>query len=367
MNNQVNQTKNSSGQDKTPELLERVQEALANNEPFNIVGGESKSFLGRRQALPDLHTREHTGVVNYEPTELVVTVRAGTPMTELNELLKKNGQMLPFEPPVLDSGTIGGVIACGLSGPARPFAGSARDYVLGMRVINGQGKALRFGGEVMKNVAGYDAARLHVGAFGTLGVLLETSMKVLPLPEAQLTLQRELTQKSCTTNIVELMRQPLPITAAAIDGHTQTIRLSGSESAVNAAAKKCGGDVLDQGEAFWHSIREFTHPFFTDDKPVWRISVPEFTQPMDLDGEWLLDWAGAQRFVKTESHCDEIFAAAAKANGHATCYSQKQVDESTPLFQPLTGAMLMLQKRVRNSFDEKRLFNPGRFHPELDH
>lgn len=358
---------NASGQDNTEHLVDQVQQAINNKTPINIVGGNSKSFLGRTQDGLSLQTSAHTGIVNYEPTELVVTVRTGTPMTELNSLLRDNGQMLPFEPPVLGSGTIGGVLACGLSGPARPFAGSARDYVLGMRVISGQGKALRFGGEVMKNVAGYDAARLHVGAYGTLGLLLETSMKVLPLPEATLTLQRKLHDANSTADIVAMMRQPIPISAAAIIGTTQYVRLSGSASAVAAAAKTVGGDPLENSDAFWQSVREFDHPFFSnDDRPVWRISVPEFTAPMDLDGDWLLDWAGAQRFLKTDIDAELIYAAAAAANGHASCYSSAKMDATVPLFQPLTGGMMALQHRVRDSFDANRIFNPGRYHPELD-
>lgn len=358
--------KNQSGQDNTEQLVDQVQQAIGTNTPINIVGGNSKSFLGRCTEHKSLHTSEHTGVVNYEPTELVVTVRTGTPMKELNQLLADNGQMLPFEPPVFNTGTIGGVLACGLSGPARPFAGSARDYVLGMRVINGLGQALRFGGEVMKNVAGYDAARLHVGAYGTLGVLLETSMKVLPVPEAELTLQRELPQANVTADLVALMRQPLPISAASIIESTQYIRLSGSASAVAAAARTCGGDPVNNASEFWSSLREVDHAFFNDDRPLWRISVPEFTAPMDLEGDWLLDWAGAQRFLKTGLDAEQIYAAASAVKGHASCYSSGQMQASEPLFQPLEGAMLSLQKRIRDSFDANRIFNPGRYHPELD-
>lgn len=361
-----NRSPNQSGQDHTEQLVDQVKQAISSKTPVNIVGGNSKSFLGRTQELNSLYTSDHTGVVNYEPTELVVTVRTGTPMQELNDLLAENGQMLPFEPPVFKSGTIGGVLACGLSGPARPFAGSARDYVLGMRVINGQGEALRFGGEVMKNVAGYDAARLHVGAYGTLGLLLETSMKVLPVPEAELTLQRELGGANVTDDIVALMRQPLPISAAAILESTQYIRLSGSASAVEAAAKTCGGERVNNAHEFWDSLRELDHAFFNDDRPLWRISVPEFTAPMALSGDWLLDWAGAQRFLKTDLDGKEIYAAAAAVKGHATCYTSTKMSASEPLFQPLEGAMLSLQKRVRDSFDAGRIFNPGRYHPELD-
>jgi len=352
--------------DRTEQFVDQVRDALATKTPINIVGGNSKHFLGRSLAANSLNTTEHAGVVSYEPTELVVTVRAGTSMRVLNSLLNDNGQMLPFEPPVLDTGTIGGVLACGLSGPARPFAGAARDYVLGMRVINGQAQTLRFGGEVMKNVAGYDAARLQVGAYGTLGVLLETSMKVLPLPEAQITVQQELSQANDTSAIVKFMRQPLPISAAAIIGKTQYIRLSGSESAVTAAAKTCGGLRLKEDDLFWQSVREQEHAFFKDARPLWRISVPEYTGALEIEGDWLLDWAGSQRYLKSDISASEIYAAANAVFGHATCYSPTLQPVDTPLFQPLSGTMQRLQARVRDSFDVNRLFNRGRFHPELD-
>ena len=352
--------------DNSDDLLAQVTDALGSKRAINIVGGNSKAFLGRAQTADTLNTREHSGVVSYEPTELVVTVRTGTPMQELNDLLFDNGQMLPFEPPVLNNGTIGGVLACGLSGPARPFAGAARDYVLGMRVINGKAQALRFGGEVMKNVAGYDAARLHVGAYGTLGVLLETSMKVLPLPEATVTVRQQLNNAFDVGPLIKLMRKPLPISAAAIVGDAQYIRLSGSESAVQAAAKTCGGDAVENDRGFWASIREREHAFFNDPRPLWRISVPEFTDTLRLDGDWLYDWAGAMRYLKTDAPAEQIYQAAKQASGHATCYTPHLIDEALPLFQPLEGAMQTLQARVRDSFDEHRLFNPGRFHPELD-
>ena len=360
-------------QDQTATLQERIQLAHSNNEPVCIVGGNSKPFLGQCNAthaqLPAsslINTSEHSGVVGYEPTELVITVRSGTSMQALEALLSEHNQMLPFEPPVFNNGTIGGVLACGLSGPARAFSGSARDYVLGMHVINGQAQVLKFGGEVMKNVAGYDAARLHVGAYGTLGLLLQTSMKVLPKPEAELTVQHELETPFDTTQLQRLFRRPLPITAASIDQHIQTIRLSGSESAVSAAAKMIGGETVQQGQDYWRSIRELQHTFFQDDRPLWRISVPDFAEPLKLDGDSFYDWGGAQRFVKTDAPAQSVFSAAANANGHASCYSADRLASDVPAFQPITGSMAKLQSRVRDSFDAQRLFNRGRFHPELD-
>ncbi len=361
-----------TNQDQTALLVQQVSDAVDANQPLNIVGANSKAFLGGQpdNTAKSLSMTEHRGVVSYEPTELVVTVRAGTPMAELNQLLADNGQMLPFEPPVLGNGTIGGVLATGLSGPARPFSGSVRDYVLGMRVINGDAQALRFGGEVMKNVAGYDAARLHVGAYGTLGVLLETSMKVLPLPEAQLTLVQESSTPNDNSPIIKLMRQSLPLSAATIIGNQQYLRLSGSSAAVNAAAKIIGGDVLENGAEFWDSIKELNHDYFKNAKVLWRFSVPEYAQALShvdvSEQDWLIDWAGAQRFCKTDISADDVYAMALAAKGHATCYSADTVASGTPLFQPINGVMQNLQRRLRDSFDAKRLFNPGRFHPELD-
>ncbi len=356
-----------SGNDNTADIVAQVSDALDKQSTINIVGSNSKHFLGRTcDAERTLDMTSHHGVVSYEPTELVVTVRAGTRVADLKQQLYDNGQMLPFEPPVMGDGTIGGVLACGLSGPARMFAGSARDYVLGMRVVNGRGEALRFGGEVMKNVAGYDAARLQVGAFGTLGVLLETSMKVLPLPEAVVTLVHAQTEENDTSAIVRLMRQPIPLSAAAIVDDKLYLRLSGSESAVNAAAAKLAGDRLPEGDAFWHSLNELSHPFFTDDRPLWRISMPEFAPMPAIEGDWLLDWAGAQRWLLSNEPASRIYDEVQALNGHATSFSSAKLAHSDMPFQPLSGAVLKLQRRLRHSFDPQHVFNPGRFHPELD-
>ena len=358
--------------DQTEALAEQVQQAVTEQQPIDITGSGTKHFLGQPVAANKneqhhrLNTTDHVGVVSYEPTELVVTVRTGTPLKELNNLLSDNGQMLPFEPPVLGAGTVGGVLACGLSGPARPFAGAVRDYVLGMRVINGQAQTLRFGGEVMKNVAGYDAARLHVGAYGTLGVLLETSMKVLPKPAATMTVRLEHENELDTGLLQPLLRRPLPISAAAIIGREHVVRLSGSEAAVNAAAKMIGGDADSDGDAFWTELREFRHSFFSDNRTLWRISVPDFSTKLSLSGDWLYDWGGAQRFLFSDVPASEIYSAVAAARGHATCFTPDKLAPGTPVFQPIEGAMASLQTRVRDSFDSHRLFNRGRFHPELD-
>ena len=360
--------------DDSADLIERVQAAVAGNTPMHIVGGNSKSGLGNAnhtEPSQTLNLTSHCGVISYEPTELVVTVRPGTSLQVLNETLKDAGQMLPFEPPAFAGSTIGGVLACGLSGPRRPFNGAARDYVLGMRVINGQGQSLSFGGEVMKNVAGYDVSRLQVGAWGTLGILLDTSMKVLPVPEMEMTLCQTSAAHD-TASFAALLRQSLPLSAAMLIGERRYLRLSGSESAVRAAASLLGGEEVADAPTLWAAVRDQTHDYFTgtsgtaDAHSLWRVSLPDAAGPLPLAGEWLYEWAGAQRWLKTTESSHAVFAAAAAAGGHAMRYATAPDAEHEPAFQPLSGAMQRLQSRVRDSFDPQRLFNRGRFHPELD-
>jgi len=359
--------------DGSEELIEAVQQHVANNQPVRIEGGNSKTFLGSLPddggQLPALSLASHRGVVNYEPTELVFTARSGTPLSSVIQTLDEAGQQLPFDPPQLPNATLGGTLACGLSGPARPYSGSARDHTLGVRVINGQGEQLRFGGEVMKNVAGYDVSRVQIGAYGTLGVLLEASLKVLPKPETTLTLAFEQVEHD-TAPMVQLARQFLPVTAVALIGTTRFVRLAGSDAGVQAAAKDLGGERLAANEP-WDGLRDFTHPFFTDSRPTWRISVSDYTPSLEIPNDdngqapnVLYDWGGAQRWIKTNVPSDQIFALAANAGGHAVRFSAPVNDE--PTHQPLSGVSARLQSELRSSFDPKRLFNRGRFHPELD-
>ncbi len=357
--------------DDSGALIERVQRAVDSATPIVICAGNSKSNLGNttppEAVTESLSVLSHTGIISYDPTELVVTVRSGTTMRDLVRVLDDAGQMLPFEPPSLPLSTIGGVLACGLSGPRRPFSGSARDYVLGTRVINGRAQDLSFGGQVMKNVAGYDVSRVQIGAWGTLGLLLDVSMKVLPRAAAELTLVHT-SKAHDTRRFSPLMRQPLPLSGAMLIGEKRYLRLSGSAAAVNAAASELGGDVLSEDEAaIWHSVRDHEHEFFTDlsgGMTLWRVSVADHAPPLSLPGNYLYEWSGAQRWLKTDASAADVFAAALAAGGHASRYSATLLDE--PAFQPLTGPMQRLQARVRDSFDPQRLFNRGRFHPELD-
>lgn len=376
--------------DDSAALVERVREAAAAGTPLAIEGAGSRRALGHDAHGEPLSTLGHSGIVNHEPTELVLTARAGTPIRTLTEALAEARQMLPFEPPD-EGGTLGGVIACALSGPRRPYAGAVRDFVLGTTVVNGRGQRLAFGGEVMKNVAGYDVSRVQVGAFGTLGLVLEVSMKVLPIPEEELTLHHELDggaegAPGVADSLVALARTPLPLSASLVHGRERFIRLGGSRVAVERAAARLGGSRVAPEEAPWQGVRERTHPFFAASgegggdgqrggegngaRALWRIAVADHAPPIRLPGEWLLDWGGAQRWLWSAAPAAEVFAAAAAAGGHATRYRGvvDGVPETFggPLFQPLEGAMRRLQSRLRDSFDPERLFNRGRFHPELD-
>lgn len=350
--------------DITPQLHEQVQIAIDKQTPLCPRAGGSKDFIGRRVQAPTLDCSAHRGVINYEPMELVVTARAGTPLHELESVLSKEGQMMPFEPPhFAQSATIGGTIACGLSGPRRPYAGSARDFVLGTRVINGHGQVLRFGGQVMKNVAGYDVSRLMTGSMGTLAVLLDVSMKVLPIPETDLTITFEHTPADAIRAMNDWATRPLPISASChFNGRTH-LRLSGSALGVRSAHATLGGDVVVDGAGFWHSLREHQLEFFRGPAALWRISLPATTAPLPLSGQWLFDWGGAQRWLRTDADEQTVRSAVSQCAGHAIAW--RNVDQNQAIFHPLPSALLGLHQRIKNAFDPHRVFSPGRMYAEL--
>lgn len=345
--------------DLTEPLAERVRAAHAASTPLAIVGGGSKSWLGRPVQGGVLDLSGHRGIVSYEPTELVLSARTGTPLAEIEAILAERGQCLAFEPPHYGvSATLGGTVACNLSGPAHPYAGACRDFILGVRLINGRGEVLRFGGEVMKNVAGYDLSRLMAGAQGTLGVLLEVSLKVLPRPPAELTLALELEAATAVARFNAWAGQPLPITAACHDGERAYVRLSGAESAVRAARQRLGGEVIEAGATFWQSVRELTHGFFQTPGVLWRLSLPP-AAPVAAKPHQFIDWGGAQRWVLSDS---ELWDQATGMGGHATRYRGGSRDR---VFQPLSPVLLALHRRLKAAFDPKGILNPGRLYPEL--
>lgn len=351
-------------QDISKTLAEAVQSAAEARVPLQITGGGTKTFYGRPSNGQQLDVGDHCGIVSYEPTELVITARAGTPLADIETALAEKNQMLAFEPPHYGaSATLGGAIACGLSGPRRPWAGSARDFVLGAKILNGKGECLRFGGQVMKNVAGFDVSRLMTGALGTLGVLLEVSLKILPRPEAELTLSFELPANQAIAAMNRWSRQPLPLSAACHMDNTLYIRLSGASTALQAARARLDGEVIEPDEVPWRDLREQRHPFFDGATPLWRLSVPPATPPMSLPGQWLVDWGGAQRWLKSDAPAADIRRAAEAAGGHATLF--RGGDRQGGIFHPLPPALHALHRRLKQAFDPRRILNPGRLYPDL--
>lgn len=352
--------RNEPDTDASEMLVAQVCEAIQSATPLRIQGGNSKAFLGRPVAGEILDTRVHRGIVSYDPTELVITARAGTPLRELCAALDAAGQMLPCEPPHFGDATVGGMIAAGLSGPRRPWAGSVRDFVLGTRVITGLGKHLRFGGEVMKNVAGYDLSRLMAGSYGCLGILTEVSLKVLPKPRLCSSIALEMDGDRALAHLAKWGQQPLPISAASYGKGILRLRLEGGEGSVAAAHERLGGERIDP--VYWQELNEHRLDFFNSGLPLWRLSLPTNTGLLDITGEHLIDWGGAQRWLASEDDHATIRAKAAAAGGHATCYSHGLHDSP---FQPLPPTLLRYHRQLKSQLDPHGLFNPGRMYAEI--
>ena len=331
--------------------------------PLSIVGGNTKHFYGRTTRHEVISSSKLSGIISYEPTELVITALAGTPLHEINKTLTAARQMLPFEPPAFgDRATLGGVVACGLSGPRRPYSGSVRDYILGVKCLTGKGEVLTFGGQVMKNVAGYDVSRLMTGAMGTLGMLLEISLKVLPEPEYEISLYKKSGFDTALENMNKWAGQSLPLSAACYDGTGLYIRLSGKRTAVESARIKLEMDVTSL--EFWSQLREQQLDFFLEqERPMWRLSVPSNTPALEVAGSWLIDWGGAQRWLKSDETPENIRTQAALAGGHAVLF--RNVRNENQVFHPLPPALLEIHKRLKHSFDPDRIFNRGRMYPEF--
>ena len=348
------------------EFAKTILEAKASNRPLRIRGGGSKDFYGNEPRGELLETRGYAGIVDYEPTELVVTARCGTLLSDLEKNLREEDQYLPFEPPHFGAGaTLGGCVAAGLSGPRRASAGALRDFVLGARIIDGAGRELGFGGRVMKNVAGYDVSRLLAGSLGTLGLILEVSLKVLPKPASELTLGLEMPQARALGSLNRWAGQPLPISASAWQDGELWLRLSGTTAALAAAAERIGGERLDGGaaDALWRDVREQSAPFFAGEAPLWRLSVPSHAAQIELPGTQLVEWGGALRWLKSNADAATVRAAAARAGGHATLFRAK--DRSTPAFAPLSPALERLHRELKAAFDPAGILNPGRLYGGL--
>lgn len=359
-------------------MVDRVREARSQGRVLDIRGGGSKSFYGRAPRGEAFEVRELRGITSHEPSELVVTALGGTPLAELEAALAERGQCLPFEPPHYAGGaTVGGMAAAGLSGPARAAVGSARDYVLGATLLNGRGEVLRFGGTVMKNVAGYDVSRLLVGSFGMFGVICELSLKVLPMVPAMATLRFAVDQSEALAMLNGWRARPWPVRASSWHRGELMVRLGGAAAAVDSACKALGGEAVDEEMAgrHWRGVRDQRHSFFSssvvgaadtavaDSVDLWRISVPPTAPPLAVRGEQLLEWGGALRWVVASEPAAQVRAAAHRAGGHATLFRAR--DAHAERFSPLSPALQRIHRELKLAFDPDRVFNPGRLYPDL--
>ncbi|MEO8143948.1 MAG: glycolate oxidase subunit GlcE [Betaproteobacteria bacterium] len=348
------------------EFSEKIKAASAQSRPLRIRGGGTKDFYGNAPRGELLETRGYAGVVAYEPTELVITARCGTLLTELHEVLSRQGQFLPFEPPGFGPGaTLGGCVAAGLSGPRRASAGSVRDFILGAKIIDGRGDILSFGGQVMKNVAGYDVSRLLTGSLGTLGLILEVSLKVLPRPGAELTLKLEMPQGKALENLNRWAGLPLPISGSAWCDGDLALRLSGAGGALEIAAQKLGGEKLATSDAdrFWSGVREQTAPFFAGDTPLWRLSLPSHAPQVELPGTQLIEWGGALRWLKSNAEATTVRTATARSGGHATLF--RAAEKPAGAFAPLPPVLARVHRELKAAFDPAGILNAGRLYPEF--
>ncbi|WP_182406467.1 glycolate oxidase subunit GlcE [Psychrobacter sp. GP33] len=347
--------------DISQELIEQVRQASNDGTKLRIIGGGSKNFMGRQVEGEPLSLAEHSGIVTYEPIELVLTARAGTPLVDINAALAEHNQRLAFEPPLFDGrATLGGTLACHLSGPGRPWNGSIRDHVLGIRLINGRAEELRFGGQVMKNVAGYDVSRMQAGAMGTLGVISEVSLKVMPKPKASITFKQEMAAPQAIETMNLLAGQAKPLTAACwFDNHLY-LRVEGARSAVDSTMNQWQGTVLENGNDLWTQLREQQLAYFSDDAPLWRFSVNSNAPHFLPEAEWLIDWGGSQRWLRGDFSVEELEVLAASAGGQVSLY--RGGDRLQDVFHTKPTALRQLHQRLKHAFDPQGIFNPGRLY-----
>ncbi|HMK85165.1 MAG TPA: glycolate oxidase subunit GlcE [Steroidobacteraceae bacterium] len=354
-------------------LVDRIRWARSQRIALDIRGGSTKSFYGELPRGAPLDVRDLSGIASYEPSELVVTARAGTPLAELEAALAEKGQCLPFEPPrFAPGGTVGGMVAAGLSGPARASVGAVRDYVLGVTVLNGRAELLTFGGQVIKNVAGYDVSRMMVGSWGVLGVLCEVSLKVTSARGATATLVFDWDERRALESLARWRSQPLPLHASAWHEGRLHLRLSGALAAVRSACGRLGGVELEPSAAaaWWEGVRDHAHEFFklgeaelADGECLWRLSVPATTPLLELPGRQFIEWGGAQRWWRTRARSNELRGAAARAGGHATLV--RAADKSAGAFAPVDSVLMRIHRSLKRAFDPDRIFNAGRLYADL--
>ena len=343
-------------------ITSQVQEAYQNQQALQIQAGGTKHFYGRKIEGESLAMLKHTGIVEYEPSELFITANSGTSLNEIEHTVAQQNQMLPFEPPHFgSSATLGGMVAAGLSGPRRATLGAVRDCILGTDIINGKGDYLQFGGRVMKNVAGYDVSRLMCGALGTLGVLMSITLRLTPKPPCEQTIAISLNANEAIQKMNQWANSAMPISATFYAGNDLYSRLSGSLSTIQACVEIIGGDPVDWNDVFWKNIKEHAHEFFLTDLPLWRISVPPNTSPLNISGSYVMEWNGALRWYATEANANEIRSEVEHAGGHACLFRS---NDSQQIFHPLAPASLNIHRKLKQAFDPARILNPGKMYAE---
>ncbi|WP_291745371.1 MULTISPECIES: glycolate oxidase subunit GlcE [unclassified Limnobacter] len=358
------------------DLCKRVELAARNNTQLRPVGGGTKNFYGGPLQGEEVDMRQWAGIVEYEPTELVITVKPGTPLAEVEAALAAQKQELAFEPPRIgeggtNRGTIGGAIASGLAGPARLSRGGVKDYVLGCTLLDGKGQLLHFGGVVMKNVAGYDVARVIPGSMGTLGIATELSIKVMPVAPAEATLQFEMDVNKAIAQSNEWLSKPLPISATFFENGKLTVRLRGASAAVQAAIKNMGGQEIAPApaQAFWTSVRDQNHEFFNREGDLWRLAVPPTTVDLAMHGQSVHEWGSGLRWFRADEsstvNAEQIRAIAKRVGGHATLYRTGNEAARVHAFQQPDAVMLKLQRRLKEQFDPAGVFSINRLSPIL--
>lgn len=352
------------------EWSERISSAASRGAPLAIRAGGTKDFYGNEPRGEIFDPRGWNGIESHEPSELVMTVRAGTPLAAVESQLAAHRQMLAFEPPHFGEGaTIGGCVAAGLAGPRRASAGytwgGVRDAVLGARLMDGRGRVLKFGGTVIKNVAGYDVSRLLAGSLGTLGVIVDVSLKVLPMPAVELSLRLEMGEQQALRQLNDWGGRPLPLSASCWHAGELWLRLSGAGPAVEATAGALGGERATAAAAvdFWRAVREQQHAFFGGAQPLWRLSLPANAPALGLAGAQLIEWGGALRWLRSDMPADALRSRARELGGHATLFRGPSPRRS--VFTPLSPALLAIHRRLKQEFDPAGIFNPGRMYADL--
>jgi glycolate oxidase FAD binding subunit len=336
-------------------IADAVRGAAHARRKLRILGAGSKQFYPASIEGDELRVAGYSGIVDYDPAELVLTARAGTPLAEIEQALAAHGQMLAFEPPQFGGGTLGGCVATGWSGPRRAYAGAVRDFVLGVQIVDGQGERLRFGGRVIKNVAGYDVSRLMVGAHGALGVLLEISLRVLP-GKHEITRQLSLDEASAIERVNSWAARGLPLSGSCHHAGILSVRLAGAPAVLDRVGKEIGGEVVQDGNQFWRSIRDQTAPFFAKARELWRASVPPTAQHLNVGGEQLIEWGGALRWIATDLDAPALHAEVEARGGHSLLFRSSRA-EAASLHPALRPALAKLHIELKRVFDPYAVLN----------